>query len=110
MAEFFFIYNNKFYPANTPVISSGNRSLRYGDGLFETMKMVGGVIINKDYHFERLFNGLSVLQFDIPKNFNPAFLEKKINELVKKNKHRGRGKNQVDDFSWQWWNIRSGRP
>ena len=87
MAEYFFIYNNKFYPANTPVISSGNRCLRYGDGLFETMKMVGGVIINKDYHFERLFNGLSVLQFDIPKNFNPAFLEKKINELVKKNKH-----------------------
>jgi branched-subunit amino acid aminotransferase/4-amino-4-deoxychorismate lyase len=87
MAEFFFIYNNKFYPANTPVISSGNRSLRYGDGLFETMKMVTGVIVNKDYHFERLFNGLSLLQFDIPTNFNPAFLEKKINELVKKNKH-----------------------
>jgi branched-chain amino acid aminotransferase len=87
MAELFFIHNNKSYPANTAVISSGNRSLRYGDGLFETMKLVNGNIINKEYHFERLFKGLALLQFDLPKNFNPIFIEKKINELVRKNKH-----------------------
>lgn len=87
MTELFFIYNNKFYPANTPVISSGNRSLRYGDGLFETMKIIKGKIINKEFHFERLFNGLALLQFDLPQNFNRIFLEKKINRLVKKNKH-----------------------
>lgn len=87
MTELFFIYNNKFYPANTAVISSGNRSLKYGDGLFETMKIVKSKIINKDFHFERLFNGLTILQFDLPKNFNPDFLEKKINDLIKKNKH-----------------------
>jgi branched-chain amino acid aminotransferase len=87
MAEFFFIYNDKFYPANTPVISSGNRSLKYGDGLFETMKIVKAKIINKDFHFERLFNGVALLQFDIPKDFTSIFLEKKINELVKKNNH-----------------------
>ncbi len=69
MAEFFFIYNDKFYPADTPVISSGNRSLRYGDGLFETMKLIDGRIINKEFHFERLFNGLHVLQFELPKRF-----------------------------------------
>ena len=87
MTELFFIYNNKFYPANTPVISSGNRSLRYGDGLFETMKIIKGKIINKEFHFERLFNGLALLQFDLPQNFSSIFLEKKINEIVKKNKH-----------------------
>ena len=87
MTELFFIYNNKFYTAKTPVISSGNRSLRYGDGLFETMKIIKGKIINKEFHFERLFNGLALLQFDLPRNFNSIFLEKKINELVKKNKH-----------------------
>jgi branched-chain amino acid aminotransferase len=87
MTELFFIHNNKFSPAGTPVISSGNRSLRYGDGLFETMKMINGKIINKDFHFKRLFSGLKLLQFDLPQNFNPIFIEKKINELVKKNKH-----------------------
>lgn len=87
MTELFFIYNNRFYPANTPVISSGNRSLRYGDGLFETMKLTKGNIINKDFHFERLFKGLNILEFKIPKTLNTSFFEKKINELVIKNKH-----------------------
>lgn len=87
MVELFFIYDNKLYPANTPVISSGNRSLRYGDGIFETMKMVNGKIINKDFHFERLFKGLALLQFDVLKNFDATFLLEKISELVKKNNH-----------------------
>jgi branched-chain amino acid aminotransferase len=87
MAELFFIYNDKFYPADTPVISSENRSLRYGDGLFETMKLIKGRIIHKEFHFERLFNGLDLLQFELPKNFNAAFLEAKITILIKKNNH-----------------------
>jgi branched-chain amino acid aminotransferase len=87
MVEHFFCYNDKFYPAGTSVISPGNRSLRYGDGLFETMKMVNEKIINKDFHFERLFNGLQTLQFDIPKNFTPSFLEKKLRETAEKNNH-----------------------
>jgi branched-chain amino acid aminotransferase len=87
MTGHFFIYNNKFYPANFAVISSGNRSLRYGDGLFETMKMVKGNLINKEFHFERLFHGLSLLQFEIPQTFNAPFLEKKIKEIAAKNKH-----------------------
>ncbi|MEO8415045.1 MAG: aminotransferase class IV [Ginsengibacter sp.] len=89
MMEHFFIYNNKFYPEDAPVISSGNRSLRYGDGLFETMRMVKGTIQNKEFHFERLFNGLSLLQFECPNILNAAYLGKKINELVAKNKHTG---------------------
>jgi branched-chain amino acid aminotransferase len=87
MIEHFFCYNDKFYPAGTSVISPGNRSLRYGDGLFETMKMVNEKIINKDFHFERLFNGLQTLQFNIPKNFTPSFLEKKLRETAAKNNH-----------------------
>lgn len=87
MVEHFFCYNNRFYSADIAVINPGNRSLRYGDGLFETMKMVDGKIINKDFHFERLFNGLFILQFDVPKNFTPSFLEEKIKATASKNKH-----------------------
>ncbi len=87
MIEHFFCYNDKFYPSNTSVISPGNRSLRYGDGLFETMKMLNEKIINKDFHFERLFNGLETLQFAIPKNFTASFLEKKLRETAAKNNH-----------------------
>src|SRR5664279_1498152 len=89
MIEHFFIYNDKFYPEGAPVISSGNRSLRYGDGLFETMRMVKGKILNREFHFERLFCGLALLQFEFSKTLSGGFFEKKINELVTKNKNTG---------------------
>jgi branched-chain amino acid aminotransferase len=87
MKEHFFIYNDTFFHVNEPVISAGNRSLLYGDGLFETMRMHKGRILNMDFHFERFFNGLKVLQFDIPKYFSHEFFLKKINSLLLKNNH-----------------------
>ena len=92
MRGHFFMYNNKVYPANSGVIGPGNRSLRYGDGLFETMKMRKGIIVNKEFHFERLFKGLSLLEFEIPKTLNPAFLEKKINEIAARNRQNNRAR------------------
>jgi branched-chain amino acid aminotransferase len=89
MSELFFVYNDKVYASNTPIISAGNRSLRYGDGLFETMKMLKGRIVNEAFHFERLFAGLSMLQFDVPKHFNRALLRGKIHDLAGKNNHAG---------------------
>ncbi len=87
MNEQFFIFNNKFYNNDSPVISPSSRGLRYGDGLFETMKSIKGKIINEDFHFERLFSGLTLLKFDVPKAFNQEFILKKIKELCIKNKH-----------------------
>ena len=86
MIDQFFIFNNKFYTNDSPVISPSNRGLRYGDGLFETMKSIKGKIINEDFHFDRLFNGLGLLKFDIPKSFSKEFFLKKIKELCAKNK------------------------
>ena len=90
MDEHFFIYNDKHFPHDTPIISADNRALRYGDGLFETMRMYQGKIFNESYHFERLFNGMGLLQFKIPKLFSKELLIQKINALLKKN---GQSKN-----------------
>ncbi len=90
MNEHFFVYNDRFFLSGEPVISAGNRSLRYGDGLFETMRMHKGRILNVHSHFDRLFNGLALLQFENPKSFTPEYLIQRINDLLKKNNH---GKN-----------------
>lgn len=87
MKEHFFIYNDKFYKNGASVVSPSNRGLRYGDGLFETMKVVKGAIVNADFHFERLINSLALLQFDVPATFHRDFLSKKIGELCARNKH-----------------------
>ena len=85
MNEHFFIYNKEYYPAGTPVVSPGNNGLRYGDGLFETMRMCEGKIINIVFHFERLFSGMEILQLNIPGFFSKSFFERTVNELLLKN-------------------------
>jgi branched-chain amino acid aminotransferase len=51
-------FNGAFVPGDTAVICNDNRSFKYGDGVFETMKMVRGQVPLVDLHMERL--GMSV--------------------------------------------------
>jgi Branched-chain amino acid aminotransferase/4-amino-4-deoxychorismate lyase len=67
------------------VLRADNRSYRYGDGLFETMKVVNGKIFFADLHFERLNKGLFVLKFKVPKLFTQRHLQNQILDLCKKN-------------------------
>lgn len=79
--------NGKIYNADKLLISPDNRAFRYGDGFFETMKMIHGKIILADYHFERLFSSLDLLQFEKPNYFTVDYLKKNIEELAEKNGH-----------------------
>ncbi len=83
----YFIYNGKTYKAQTAVLHADNRGLRYGDGLFETVKWINGQLQFIDEHFARLWNGLQVLQFNIPKHFTPDRLQEEILSLLEKNGH-----------------------
>ena len=67
------------------VVGPSSRGLRYGDGLFETMKVRDGTIQLKELHFQRLFTSLAVLKFILPPHFTPGMLEEQILILCKKN-------------------------
>ena len=83
-----FNYNGKIYKEGTAIIGADNRGLRFGDGLFETMKMKNDLLILDNEHFARLWKGLAVLQFTIPKHFTPERLVQEIAELANKNQHQ----------------------
>ncbi|MBC7829723.1 MAG: aminotransferase class IV [Chitinophagaceae bacterium] len=82
----FISYNGKLLHEDTALVSAGNRGLRYGDGVFETMKLVNSEIILEAFHFERLFGALAMLQFKIPVYFTGDFLKEQIRSLCVKNK------------------------
>lgn len=71
--------------ADEPVFLSSNRGYRYGDGLFETIKIVNKNIQLEDYHFERLFSGLQLLKFELPGLFTRDNFVKGIIHLCEKN-------------------------
>ena len=77
--------NGKIIPADEPALLVSNRGYRYGDGLFETMKLVNATIRLSAFHFERLFSGLSLLKFEIPKLLTAEKLQQEILQLCQKN-------------------------
>lgn len=77
--------NGKLFSAEEPVLQADNRSFRYGYGLLETMLVRDGVINLKEYHWARLWKGMELLGFAIPKLFTPDILEEQVLRTVKKN-------------------------
>lgn len=49
------------------VLEPHNRGVRYGDGLFETIKVIGGELMYAKSHFNRLARGMKILLFDVEK-------------------------------------------
>ena len=83
----YLLYNGSFYKHDEPLITADNRGLRYGDGLFETLRFKAGKIFLIDWHFERLFYGLKLLQFELPDFFTAQHLGDLVISLCKKNNH-----------------------
>ncbi|MBL0357970.1 MAG: aminotransferase class IV family protein [Chitinophagaceae bacterium] len=119
-----FIYNGKYYKEGTAVVGADNRGLRYGDGIFETMKLLNGKLVLEDEHFARLWRGLSTLVFDIPRQWSPEKLAAEIRTLAIKNQQekaarvrlqviRGDGglydaKNHAPNYIIQTWALPEG--
>lgn len=67
------------------LISNSNRSFLYGDGIFETIKVVNNRILFFEDHYFRLMASMRIVRMQIPPNFTLEFLESQILELAKAN-------------------------
>lgn len=77
--------NGNFIEEKTPVIRADNRAFRYGDGLFETMKVIAGSIRLKELHFKRLFNGMETLQIVLQGFISDSMFEEQVMKTIRKN-------------------------
>jgi branched-chain amino acid aminotransferase len=78
--------DGKIIAPEQPALLASNRGYRYGDGLFETIKMVNGKMILWDAHFNRLETGLAMLQFELPGLFTRKKIQQEAENLCRKNK------------------------
>lgn len=88
------LYNGEFFLTDQPILSIHNRSFRYGDGLFESIRVVNGEVYNFEAHFSRLLEGMKVFRIDIPDFFILDYFENQIKSLLQHNgiHHGGRVK------------------
>lgn len=80
-------------------ISCNNKTFRYGDGFFETMKWMSGRIILEQFHFERIFETIHVLSYHLSKKFSSVFFRNAIHELINKNKIQELARIRITFFS-----------
>jgi branched-chain amino acid aminotransferase len=77
--------NGKLLAADAPVIPADNRSFRYGEGLFETMRLHRGKIPLWEKHWHRLSTSLPSLYFELPKRLTSTKLLDEVLHLAAKN-------------------------
>src|ERR1700742_3465735 len=90
----FINYNAELLPSDKAIVSADNRGLRFGDGIFETMRIVKGRIPLWELHSERLMNGLKQMKFD---NSGTDFSEE-IEKLTEKNSTTESGRIRLTIF------------
>jgi branched-chain amino acid aminotransferase len=55
-------FNGEILPADTKLLTIANRAFRYGDGLFESMRLMKGKLKFPELHAERLQKGMKLLK------------------------------------------------
>ncbi|WP_409965855.1 Branched-chain-amino-acid aminotransferase [Mycovorax composti] len=78
-------YNGNFVDAQHPVLLADNRSYRYGDGFFETIRIFRGNIVLEAYHRTRIETTLKLLQYKLSPLTTIDTIFKNILELCRYN-------------------------
>jgi aminodeoxychorismate lyase len=90
MKKLFISYNGTCIPARDFGIAPSNRSFRYGDGVFETIRVEDGHMLWADRHYQRLRRSAAILQMILPEPFRLETMQEQVLELVQHN-HPGGG-------------------
>ena len=86
MNKQFINFNGELFPSDHPVMTITNRSFKYGDGLFESMRYIKGDLKFADLHVDRLRKGMKTLKMEGYSQVDSYFIREKAEELVRRNK------------------------
>jgi branched-subunit amino acid aminotransferase/4-amino-4-deoxychorismate lyase len=75
--------NGQFVSEAKAVVPINDRGFMYGDGLFETMRVVEGKPFRMAQHFERMVRGAEFLRIKLP--HTPKEMQRLAEELIEKN-------------------------
>jgi len=79
---FFMINFNGVLLDSDKQVTVSNRSFLYGDGVFETLKVVNNKILFFEDHYFRLMASMRIIRLQIPMSFTLEYLEEEIVKLI----------------------------
>jgi branched-chain amino acid aminotransferase len=75
-------FNGKLLLKEQVQLTPDNRGFKYGDGIFETIKILNNKVIFWEDHYFRLMASMRMLRMKIPMEFTLEFLEQEIKKTV----------------------------
>jgi len=75
-------FNGELQHPDTINLTSENRAFKYGDAIFETVKVIPHKVIFWEDHYFRLMSSMRMLRMKIPMEFTLEFLENEILKTV----------------------------
>lgn len=79
-----FVNNNgTILASENPHLHASSRAFLYGDGVFETIRIINGKPINLENHIKRLLKGAELIKLKTSSAFTPEYFYAKIVELCK---------------------------
>lgn len=91
-------FNGSLAEASKPVLMHTNRAFRYGDAVFETIRLMNGEILFFEKHLARLKKGMEMLSMNWHEDFSFQHLHLLIRHLDQVNNLRGNGRVRLEVF------------
>lgn len=80
-------FNGSIIPESQVFLGVNNRAFKYGDSLFETIKIYNGHLLFWEDHYLRLMASMRIARMQIPMEFTMEFLETEIKKVAAHNGH-----------------------
>lgn len=75
-------FNSQLVSRKDFSLSTTNRAFRYGDGVFESMRVQRGKILWLEHHYRRLSKSIAALHMNLQDDWSVEYFEKIINTLL----------------------------
>lgn len=94
----FINYNGNAIDADLPVLTADNRAFRYGDAVFETIRLMNGDVLFLDKHLQRLTKGMKTIGMKVPENYTMHYFYLLIRHLDQVNVLKGNARVRLEVF------------
>jgi len=90
-------FNGTIVPSTENFLAE-NRAFLYGDGVFETVKILDGKVLFLEDHYFRLMSGMRIVRMKIPMDFTMEFFESQLLEIAAANNCIDSGRVRITVF------------
>ncbi len=93
----FVLIDGEFFETTAPYLKE-NRSFMYGDGLFESIRVINGVPFNLENHILRMLAGAKTLGIETPPHYTTEYFYTQICNLLQRNRIKSGGRVRLSVF------------